>query len=602
MKKRIVSLLKNNFIFYLLITFVVTLLTLSSGFQTLDAMTSDSLYQEAESLDGNVIVIGMDASDLEYIGPWPWDRSIMAMAIQNLNAYEEYRPAAIGIDIVFSGEMDAGSDEYLAYAASDDNVVLAMMAEYTDTLQFDDAGNAYMDDFYISTLSYPFEALRNVTEVGHINSMYDEDGVLRKHLWSLQPEGEEEILSLPYKLYEKYQAYWGLEADFNPPRDDKGFWWLNYTADPGDYFYYNVTDIIEGNFEPSLLAGAVVLIGPYDPGFSDHFVTSIDRAGRMYGVEYMANVVSAMINNDFKVEANDSLQLIGLFVVLMASLVVYRKLSVRYTLPILLAEIGLFYFLCMKAYEMGYVTHPLWIPFGLVFGYLCIILRGFVESRREKKFIMQTFNRYVDPEIINDLLKEDSDSLGLGGKSCEIAVLFVDIRGFTPLSEKMTPENIVQMLNEYLTLTSTSVKKTGGTVDKFVGDCTMAFWGAPLPAEDPVYSACKSAMLMVEGAAILGEKIYETYGQHISFGVGVNFGPAVVGNIGAVDRMDYTAIGDTVNTAARLEANAPAGCVYISRIVADMLGDRGEYESFGGSIKLKGKAEGFEVLRLLTLK
>ncbi len=602
MIRRIESLLKNKLIFKLLICFFVVGLTLTSGFQTLDAMTSDSLYQNAESLDGNVIVIGMDSHDLDYIGPWPWDRSFFAMVLQNLNAYEEYKPAAIGVDIVFSGEIDPDTDEYLAYAASDDNVVFSMMAEYADELRFDEDGNAYMDSFYISNLAYPFDALRNVAEVGHINSMYDEDGVLRRHLWSLQPDDEEEIISLPYLLYEKYQAYWGLEADFDPPRDEQGFWWLNYSAEPGDYFYYNITDILEGNYEPSLMAGAVVLIGPYDPGFSDHFITSMDRAGRMYGVEYMANVVTAMINDDYKLEARDHLQLIGLFVVLLVSLALFDRFSVRYTLSLLIGEVAFFYFICIKAYEMGYVTHPLWIPFGLIFGYLCIILRGYVESRREKRFIMQTFNRYVDPDIIDELMKEGSDSLSLGGRSCEIAVLFVDIRGFTTLSEKMTPENIVQMLNQYLTLTSTSIKETGGTVDKFVGDCTMAFWGAPLPCEDPVYAACKSAMLMVEGATKLGEKIYETYGQYVYFGVGVNYGPAVVGNIGAIDRMDYTAIGDTVNTAARLEANAPAGCVYISRVVADMLGDRGEYESFGGSIPLKGKESGYEVLRLLRLK
>ena len=141
-----------------------------------------------------------------------------------------------------------------------------------------------------------------------------------------------------------------------------------------------------------------------------------------------------------------------------------------------------------------------------------------------------------------------------------------------------------------------------GTLDKFVGDCTMAFWNAPLPQDDPIYLACCAAMDMVEGAKALGQELTERFGRSVSFGVGVHYGPAVVGNIGAPKRMDYTAIGDTVNTASRLESNAPAGTVYISRVVADALGERAQTTSLGGTIKLKGKAEGFEVLTLDALK
>ena len=116
-----------------------------------------------------------------------------------------------------------------------------------------------------------------------------------------------------------------------------------------------------------------------------------------------------------------------------------------------------------------------------------------------------------------------------------------------------------------------------------------------------MYLACKAAMDMVERSKALGEELQAKYGRTVSFGVGVHVGPAVIGNIGAPQRMDYTAIGDTVNTSARLEANAPGGKVLISRAVADALGDRAEVTSLGGSIKLKGKAEGFETLTLDAL-
>lgn len=183
----------------------------------------------------------------------------------------------------------------------------------------------------------------------------------------------------------------------------------------------------------------------------------------------------------------------------------------------------------------------------------------------------------------------------------EVAVLFVDIRGFTTMSESLDPPTVVEIINQYLTLTTECIMRYHGTLDKFVGDCTMAFWNAPLPQEDPVYLACCAAMDMVEGSKELGEKLMERFGRTVSFGVGVHYGPAVIGNIGAPKRMDYTAIGDTVNTASRLESNAPGGKILISRTVADMLGDRATTTSLGGSIKLKGKAEGFETLTLDTL-
>ena len=180
----------------------------------------------------------------------------------------------------------------------------------------------------------------------------------------------------------------------------------------------------------------------------------------------------------------------------------------------------------------------------------------------------------------------------------DIAVLFVDIRGFTPMSELLPPPAVVEILNKYLTLTSSSIIKHKGTLDKFIGDATMAIWGAPLKQEDYIMNAVKAALDIVNGSKALNEELLQQCGRTVGFGVGVHCGPAIVGNIGAPMRMDFTAIGDTVNTAARLEANAPAGKVLISRAVADALEGRIKVTSLGDGIKLKGKAEGFEVLTL----
>jgi class 3 adenylate cyclase len=168
------------------------------------------------------------------------------------------------------------------------------------------------------------------------------------------------------------------------------------------------------------------------------------------------------------------------------------------------------------------------------------------------------------------------------------------------MSEKMTPPEVVNMLNDYLEITSTAIFRHGGTLDKFIGDATMAFWGAPLPQEDMVYKAALSDLEITERGREMDNTLRERYDTTVSFGVGLNYGPAVVGNIGTAERVDYTAIGNTVNTAARLESNAKAGQILISEAVYHALAGRIVAELIG-NIPLKGKSEEIAVYALTGL-
>ncbi len=577
----------------------VLFLAASGLLRPLDRIVEDALFQQPEALDGSIVVVGVTAEDLAELGPWPWDRSVMAQVLETLNADPDLRPAAIGLDMLYAGETTPAADHALAEAASAGNVAAACSAEFSSRLMLAANGEAYMEDFSISSLVLPFDALANGTRVGHINAMYDADGVLRHHLWSL-PDGGGEILSLPYRMYELYCGYWGLEADFSPSRDSRGFWYVDYTGLPGAYFEYSVSDLLRGDYDPEALAGAAVLIGPYDMGLSDDFITSIDRAERMYGVEYLANVLSAMLRGECPREAADPPQLALLALGVFFLCLCFFTVKPGWGALLCLAVCAGYPALTLLAYAGGLLLHPLGLPVGAAAGFAAALGDHYRTVQREKRHIRSVFQRYVDPGILQELLREGPAQLHLAGKSTDIAVLFVDLRGFTSLSETLEPEQVVAILNDYLTLTSRCIRENGGTLDKFIGDCTMAFWGAPLPCPDPVYAACRAALEMVRGAEGLRRSILEKYGRTVSFGVGVHYGPAVVGNIGSAQRMDYTAIGDTVNTASRLEANAPAGTIYISRAVADALGSRAAVTALGG-LRLKGKAEDFEVLTLDAL-
>lgn len=583
-----------------LIAAALTGLALGGALYRVDNMAADALYQRPGAASGQVVVIGIDAASLEELGVFPWPRDVLAAAIENLNADEANRPAAIGVDVLFVGETSPAADAALVAAAGQwGNVVVATSANYAAQLVEGEDGAFAMDPYAIAGYDEPFPALAAVTGQGHINAMLDEDGYMRHGLLAIDLPGGARVPAFHEALYQMYARAMELDPGDAPPTGERHSWYIDFTAEPG-YFSdgVSVADLVAGNIPAGYTKDKIVLIGPYASGMMDYTFTPIARAELMYGVEFQANAIENLLNGQFKKEAGSLWQALVLFALcFFCALMFYKRrlwVCALAWVALCLGWLGL----CLAAYGGGLVLHPLWVPLALTVLFVAAVAVNYLMAAREKRKVTDTFKKYVAPEIVNEILKEGTDVLVLGGKMSDIAVLFVDIRGFTPMSEELPPEEVVAILNRYLELTSACIMRHKGTLDKFVGDATMAFWGAPLPQEDPVYRAVCAALDMVEGSRALNEELLEKSGRTVGFGIGVHCGPAVVGNIGAPMRMDYTAIGDTVNTAARLESNAPSGKIYISRAVADALAGRVAARSLGDSVRLKGKAEGFEVLEL----
>ena len=572
--------------------------------RTPDGAASDALYQRGGAPDGEIVVIGMDQRAVDAFGPMPWSRDVMAQAIEYLNnADPENVPAVIGIDVLYVGDSaDPDADAYLAeVAALGENVVVASAATF-DARLVKDGDAFYMDERTVVAWDGPYPDLADVTDTGHINQMMDADGILRHALLWIDVPGLGRVSSFARVIYERWCEAKGTEPTA-PPETGDGFFYLPVTGRPGSYYEdVSVADLVEGSVPPDYYGGKIVLIGPYTLGMQDQYPTSVDHAAPMYGVEFQANVIDAFRAGFLPREAGETVQLALLFVLCALALFLFLDRHLRVVLPLWLGFVLLWLAACLIAYRAGTVLHVLWVPLGVTLLFIASVAVNYIRAAREKRQVQNTFGHYIDPAVMRQLLEQGSGALELGGKLYDIAVLFVDIRGFTTMSEALDPPTVVEIINKYLTLTTECIMKNHGTLDKFVGDCTMAFWNAPVAQEDAVYLACRAAMDMVEGSKALGEELLQKYGRTVSFGVGVNWGSAVIGNIGAPKRMDYTAIGDTVNTASRLESNAPGGKILISRVVADILGDRAEVTSLGDSIKLKGKAEGFEVLTLDALK
>lgn len=570
-----------------------------------DGVASDALYQRARATDGEIVVIGMDQRASSELGPMPWPRSVMAEAIEYLNnADPDCRPAVIGVDVLYVGESaDPDADAYLAEAAWDgENVVVASAALFGSEL-VDEGDDFYMDTGAVLGMDRPYDALAAVTGTGHINAMTDRDGIIRRARLFLIDDKGERLDAFSRVIYERWCDALGKTPNAAPETTEDGFWYLPFTGAPGAYYdSISIVDLLAGDVDPEYYADKIVLIGPYAPGMQDEYRTSLDHSAPMYGIEIQANQIDAYRAGFFPREVSDAVQLALLFLLSALALWLFYDRRVLPSLGVWLGGCLAWLAACILCYRGGYILHVLWVPLGVTALFVGSVAANYIRASREKRRVTDTFGHYVDPAVMRQLLEQGQGALELGGKLCDIAVLFVDIRGFTTMSENLDPPTVVEIINRYLTLTTECIMRRHGTLDKFVGDCTMAFWNAPLPQDDPVYHACCAAMDMVEGSKALGQELLERYGRTVSFGVGVHYGSAVVGNIGAPKRMDYTAIGDTVNTAARLEANAPGGTVYISRAVADALGERAKTTSLGSAVRLKGKAEGFEVLTLDALE
>lgn len=570
-----------------------------------DKWVQDTLYQRGGVSSGDIVIIGIDEDALAELGPYnTWDRNVMASALEMLAADPDNKPAVVAIDTLYVGESDPEADARLVNACESlGNVVTATAAEFGSVSTVED-GEYVTDSYHVINYEEPFEALKEVTTQGHINAMEDMDGVMRHAVLYVQPENEagEKVYSMASETARIFLEQQGMEITY-PETNSRGHFYVPFTAEPGDFYDgISLADLIDGEVPSDYFAGKIVLIGPYASGLQDAYFTPIARSTQMFGVEFQANVIQSLIDGNFKTEVSTLPQTIVLFIVAFVAMYIFTNRKVGFSGVICVGIVVLSLILSVALYSVGWVTHPLWIPVGVVALYIVSVIIHYVQAAAAKRKVYTTFERYVAPEVVKELMKEGTDSIGLGGKLCDIAVLFVDVRGFTTMSERLDPERVVFILNKILTMTSSCIEKNHGTLDKFVGDATMAFWGAPLPQEDSVFWAAKTALDIVDGAEEVSRQLKEEIGEEFHVGVGVHFGPAVVGNIGSEKHMDYTAIGDTVNTSARLEANAPGGTVYISRVVADKLGSRAVTKSLGGSVKLKGKAEGFEVLILESLE
>lgn len=567
---------------------------------SLDSMLCDTVYKQMNGCGDDIKIICIDEETLAEYGPLnTWSREVSAKLIEKLYSNPEYAPDVIAFDIMYIGETESEADDKLVDAAKiPEHVVVASNMVYRGKNVYLEGGVPYYDLGNIDTEERPYAALDEVALSGYANAVIAKDGFVRTAQIRTDYNGETRY-SFATQIYNEYAQVNGTESVAALPEDDVVHFF--YSGKPGEFTHFSLKDVMEDRIPLQEFAGSVVMIGAYAPGLQDSYHNTAKRSEDMYGVEINANIARALMTGKTATRV-PALTLAVIFAIIMLVYVIVARMMKMY--PAIIVGVWILLATGITGRIMathGYVISLVYVLITVLIIWAWIIIEKYVIEAVKRKQTLNSFRKYMAPQVIEKLAKDGEFHIVLGGEKRHVAVLFVDIRGFTSMSEVLKPEQMVQILNKYLTLTTSCIFEHGGMLDKFIGDATMAIFNAPNDQEDYVYEAIMAGLDMQKKGAILGTELEKEFGRTVSFGVGIHVGDAVVGNIGCDVRMDYTAIGDTVNTASRIEGKAQKSEVLISEDTYLMVSDRIDAE-FKETMTLKGKQEPVNVYMVKGIK
>jgi adenylate cyclase len=519
-----------------------------------------------------VVIISIDEDSFDELDlAWPWPRALHGKLLDLLS---QGRPAAIGLDILFIEPSSHGprDDQALGAAVARAGVVV-LGANLTTT----------EGEFGVKQdLNPPLPVIRKgAAAFGFVNLATDEDGFVRSGDLRL-PFQQGVQLSFDQHLYD-LAVKAGIPAKPLPPVRTV---YINYRGPKRTFPVVPYYQVLNGEVKPEAFGGKIVLLGATARVLHDEFPTPFSGEDKMSGVEVHANLLETLLQGNRLTRIHPHLQaVLALLAALLATLVTTALRPIRAFLLIVAAG-ALYAALAFWLFAGLYLWLDLTaVQLALVSGYGTTVVVNYIREQREKRRL----SRFFSPDVIKEILKTQSESSLLGSRR-RVTILFSDIRGFTSLSEKLSPEEVVEMLRDYLTTMTEVVFKYGGTVDKYIGDAIMALYGAPFDQPNHAEQAVRTALEFQDQVKILSERWEAKCGVRLRNGVGINTGDAVVGTIGSQQRLEYTAIGDTVNLASRLESLTKD---FLSPIVISQTTYEEVkhlfYSRYLGEVKVKGK-------------
>jgi adenylate cyclase len=551
--------------------------------ETLEAFTLDMRFFlrniiSRPVIPDNILIVAIDEKSLREYGRWPWSRFLMSELVEKILFSE---PRVLFVDIFFSESENKAADEALGsiFRRSKDKVVIATAFDVWIKKKYisrKEIPEQVLDSAILRVEGLkeikPIEAddvLASVPEIskdvitGHIYNHPDYDGKLRWEILYLK-YGDEILPSLSLQAS---RIAIGLEMDkieiFGNkgvrlgekvfiPTDKRGRILVNYIGREGSFRYISASDVLKGYVNKSLFKDRIVLLGT--TAIATYDLKNTPFSANMPGVEKNATVIENIVNKRILRKSHGYVEIIFLILTSLIMIFALPRLNALkgagVCLVLFLSYVSTVLFL--------FIYKGVWVNFVypatniIVVTIFVIVVKYFFEEKKARE-IRSIFSSYVSPKIVEELIN-DPMKARLGGERKVVTVLFSDIIGFTSLSEERSPEEVVELLNEYFSEMTNIIFKWDGTLDKFVGDEIMAFWGAPLDQPNHAELAVRCAMNMIGSLKKMQERWLKENKVVLDCGIGINTGEVVVGNIGAEGKkMDYTLIGDNVNIAARVE-------------------------------------------------
>jgi adenylate cyclase len=613
MKKPII---RSVIVLILGITFVLSLglSDLLLGFELSTYDTRVRLLANPSEATDDVVLILLDQQSLDWAADglhiaWPWPRELYAVVtsfahragVKSLVYDVLYPdPSIYGVfdDLAFAETMDLAGNVVLAGFGSFDRGGASQWNPLTNPIITQvDGLDAWFDQGFGTTKTFQTflfpnaDLLPSARAVGSVRFPEDPDGVYRRGTafsifdnrivpglalaaYTIGTGQEPSITYTPNQMIINHKAI---------PIDSEGRAVIRYRTEGTTHRAYNAAAIIESELlllegqepliDPQELAGKYVLFGFSAPGLLDLRPTPIGPV--IPGVEVHAAFLDNLLTGEFIYQFN-LWQILG-YGILLVALAAFGATLISSSLMnlVFMILIGL----SPVALGFGLYSAGLWAPMvmptvSVLLTLMAAALLNYATEGKQKRYIKSAFRQYLSPAVIEQLI-ENPDKLKLGGERRELSIFFSDLQGFTTLSEGLSPEELTSLLNEYLTAMTDIILDEGGTIDKYEGDAIIAFWNAPLALEDHGKRAVRAALACQTELARLRPRFFDQTGKELFMRIGLNTGPAVVGNMGSNNRFDYTMLGDSVNLAARLEGiNKQFGTyTMISKSTKEKMGD-----------------------------
>ena len=556
----------------------------------------------------DVVFVAVDEASVNQLGRWPWDRTVLAEGLQRL------APArTVVLDMVFSetsrgladralGQALAGLDAtvcgfFLRQHATEVLPIAQRRQLAASTLERIPQGPLPFPELPFAEVNTP-ALLEACTLQAAFSTLVDADGLYRRYPIGFVYRGgvypSLAVQTLRLHLNSDFRiggdnGFTGRIDGRTVTIDRQGATPLNFYGN-GAIRTVSFVDLINGEVPTESLAGKAVIVGITEAGLSDIRSTPFGpRPGATLHATFLSNVLANHILHPAPAWGWAAFLLLGLLPAVFTQL----GPQVQRTRWLTYAGGGLAF---LVAVVLAYRWGDWWLPLSFpILGLLASsgVAEGllFWERERQARFIRHAFGAYLSPELVRELA-EHPERLELGGETREITVLFSDIRGFTTLSETLEPGDLVGLLNRYFTPVTHAIQAEGGYIDKYIGDAVMALFNAPVALPDHPDAACRAAVAMLEALEQFNGHQREQGQPTLDIGIGIHTGEAVVGNMGSEERLNYTALGDSVNVASRLEGLTKDydRRILITEVTRDRL--QGSWETeFMGSVRVKGREQ-----------